>query len=160
MTGSGKTTLIDSMLNYLLGVEFFDKFRYKLVDERKHLSKNKGTQLFSMTSETTVYHIPYEWIKQGHFSDDQFCINIIDTPGYGDTSGYKQDMRIFSMITNTFKNLQTIDYICLVNKASDNRLVASVKMVYEKIQDMFGKDVIDRFVVMCTFSDGKEPLAR
>lgn len=64
------------------------------------------------------------------------------------------------MITNTFKTLETIDYICLVNKASDNRLVPAVRMVYEKIQDMFGKDVIDRFVVMCTFSDGKEPLAR
>ena len=35
MTGSGKTTLIDSLVNYCLGVEFYDKFRYKLIDERK-----------------------------------------------------------------------------------------------------------------------------
>ena len=33
-TGCGKTTLVDSFLNYILGVDFFDKFRYKLVDER------------------------------------------------------------------------------------------------------------------------------
>ena len=33
-TGSGKTTLVDSFINYLLGVDFYDKFRYKLVDER------------------------------------------------------------------------------------------------------------------------------
>lgn len=64
------------------------------------------------------------------------------------------------MITGTIKNLETLDYIFLVNKASDNRLVGSVKSVYEKIQDMFAVNVADRFVVMCTFSDGKEPLAK
>ena len=33
-TGVGKTTLIDSFANHLLGIELFDQFRYKLVDER------------------------------------------------------------------------------------------------------------------------------
>ena len=32
-TGAGKTTLVDSLLNFLLGIEYYDKFRYKLVDE-------------------------------------------------------------------------------------------------------------------------------
>ena len=34
-TGSGKTTFIDCFVNYLLGVEQCDKFRYKLADESK-----------------------------------------------------------------------------------------------------------------------------
>lgn len=34
-SGAGKTTLIDSMTNFLLGIEFYDKFRYKLIDEQK-----------------------------------------------------------------------------------------------------------------------------
>ena len=46
-----------------------------------------------------------------------------------------------------------------MNKATDNRLAASLKFVYEQIQNMFAKDTIDRFIVMCTFSDGKKPLA-
>jgi len=33
-SGAGKTTLIDSIANYFLGVEFYDNFRYKLIDER------------------------------------------------------------------------------------------------------------------------------
>jgi len=33
-TGAGKTTFCDSLINYLMGVEFFDQFRYKLIDER------------------------------------------------------------------------------------------------------------------------------
>ena len=34
-TGAGKTTLIDAFANHVLGVEIYDKFRYKLVDERE-----------------------------------------------------------------------------------------------------------------------------
>ena len=33
-TGAGKTTLIDSFVNNLLGIDLEDKFRYRLVDER------------------------------------------------------------------------------------------------------------------------------
>lgn len=89
MTGAGKTTLIDSMINYLLGVEFFDQFRYKLIDERN--IKHAGKQVHSQTAESTVYHIPDEWIKQGRFTPQKFCVNLIDTPGYGDTGGWKMD---------------------------------------------------------------------
>ena len=32
-TGAGKTTYVDSYLNYLLGIDYYDKFRYKIVDE-------------------------------------------------------------------------------------------------------------------------------
>jgi len=46
MTGSGKTTLIDSLLNYLLGIEYYDDFRYKLIDERK-VHANAGNQSVS-----------------------------------------------------------------------------------------------------------------
>jgi ABC-type lipoprotein export system ATPase subunit len=32
-TGTGKTTLLNCYLNYLLGIEISDKFRYKLICE-------------------------------------------------------------------------------------------------------------------------------
>ena len=34
-SGAGKTTFVDSLANFLFGVEMFDKFRYKIVDERQ-----------------------------------------------------------------------------------------------------------------------------
>ena len=46
MTGSGKTTFIDSFINFVMGVEFYDKFRYKLIDERK-IHKDAGIQTAS-----------------------------------------------------------------------------------------------------------------
>ena len=33
-TGAGKTTFVDSFLNFVLGIEFYDRFRYKLVNEK------------------------------------------------------------------------------------------------------------------------------
>ena len=34
-TGTGKTTLIDAYINFLTGVTFYDKFRFRLIDERE-----------------------------------------------------------------------------------------------------------------------------
>ena len=47
----------------------------------------------SATQEPTTHNFPFDKLK----------INIIDTPGYGDTSGVEKDAQIFAMITNTFK---------------------------------------------------------
>ena len=37
-TGAGKTTFVDSFVNFVLGIEIYDRFRYKLVDE-KHIEE-------------------------------------------------------------------------------------------------------------------------
>jgi hypothetical protein len=68
-------------------------------------------------------------------------------------------MLIFDMITATLKKLETIDYILLVTKHSDNRLTTTAEYIYQNIQNMFATDVKDRFLSMFTFSDGKKPLA-
>ena len=39
-TGVGKSTLIDSYINYLTGVDYYDKFRFKLIDEREQVKAN------------------------------------------------------------------------------------------------------------------------
>ena len=42
-TGAGKTTFIDSFINYMLGIEFYDNFRYKLVDERELIDQRTSS---------------------------------------------------------------------------------------------------------------------
>jgi len=56
-TGSGKTTLLDAFVNYLAGMKYEDKWRYKLVDEN-HM-KDKHTK-DSQTTEITSYYVNYE----------------------------------------------------------------------------------------------------
>ena len=80
-TGAGKTTLINGIINYILGVEWEDSFRFKLVDEGQLRS-----QAESQTSEVTVYKINHQDGFQTPFS-----LTIVDTPGFGDARGVARD---------------------------------------------------------------------
>ena len=34
-SGAGKSTLVDSFVNYVMGIEFYDKVRYKLINDNE-----------------------------------------------------------------------------------------------------------------------------
>lgn len=73
-TGNGKTTLLNSLVNYIMQVDYEDDFRYYLVDEKDIIVKGHST-----TKEVTIYNI------EGHNGIPP--MKIIDTPGFGDTDG-------------------------------------------------------------------------
>ncbi|TKS79293.1 Neoverrucotoxin subunit alpha [Collichthys lucidus] len=62
-TGSGQSTLINAMINYIVGVEWNDKFRFKLIDE---------DQSRSQTSAVTVYTINHQDETKGADHGDGF----------------------------------------------------------------------------------------
>jgi GTPase SAR1 family protein len=62
VTGAGKTTFCDSLVNFFLDVDYYDEIRYKLVDER---SLNSNDQTSSRTKDTVIYHLKNEWLKRG-----------------------------------------------------------------------------------------------
>ena len=78
-TGAGKTTLINAIANYLWGVEYKDKYRFKLVKD-----ETSDDTTVSQTINITGYVV--KSIKPG-------CKDyvIIDTPGFGDTEGRDSD---------------------------------------------------------------------
>ena len=80
-TGCGKTTLLNSLVNYLTGINFDDNFRYKIIDEGPNVNHAK-----SVTSEVNIYYI--------HSHNGHPPIKIIDTPGFGDTRGIEMDKQI------------------------------------------------------------------
>ena len=60
------------------------------------------------------------------------------------------------MIGALLKQLQTLDYLLLTVKASENRLSTSSKFVYSQIQNLYAEDISERVVGMFTFlDDGK-----
>ncbi|MGH0142646.1 UNVERIFIED_CONTAM: hypothetical protein FKN15_064580 [Acipenser sinensis] len=149
-TGSGKTTLINGMINYILGVKWEDDFRYKLIDEETNTS-----QAHSQTSEVTAYQIYY---KEGF--KVPFSLTIIDTPGFGDTKGIQQDKLITEKIREFFSSpdgIDSIDAVCFVVQAALARLTQAQKYIFDSILSIFGKDIENNIQLLVTFADGKAP---
>ncbi|XP_067249267.1 uncharacterized protein [Chanodichthys erythropterus] len=149
-TGAGKTTLINSMINYILGVQWKDDFRFVLIDEGKQKS-----QAESQTSEITAYQINYmDGFKIPH------SLTIVDTPGFGDTRGISHDQKITKKIQDFFSargGIDRIDAVCFVVQASLARLTHTQKYVFDSILSIFGKDIAENILVLVTFADGKTP---
>ncbi|ROL53955.1 hypothetical protein DPX16_2471 [Anabarilius grahami] len=149
-TGSGKTTLINSMINYILGVQWKDDFRFVLIDEGKQKS-----QAESQTSEITAYQI-------NHMNGFKvpYSLTIVDTPGFGDTRGISHDQKITKKIQEFFSargGIDRIDAMCFVVQASLARLTPTQKYIFDSILSIFGKDIAENIRVLVTFADGKTP---
>ncbi|GAA6229476.1 uncharacterized protein LOC108882446 [Lates japonicus] len=149
-TGAGKSTLINGMINYILGVKWEDSYRFKLVDEGQSKS-----QAESQTSEVTVYKLNH----QTGFKIDH-SLTIVDTPGFGDTRGIERDRMIVEQLRNLFSaqlGVSEIDAVCFVAQASLARLTPTQKYVFDSVLSIFGKDVAENIRVLVTFADGQRP---
>ncbi|XP_037643277.1 uncharacterized protein LOC119498435 [Sebastes umbrosus] len=149
-TGSGKSTLINGMINYIVGVEWKDTFRFQLIDEDQSRS-----QAESQTSEVTVYKVNY----QDGFKIP-FSLTVVDTPGFGDTRGIARDREITEQIRRLFTSangVSEIDAVCFVTQASLARLTATQRYVFDSVLSIFGKDVAENIEMLVTFADGKQP---
>lgn len=144
-TGSGKTTLLNAYINYLMDISYDDNFRYNIIHEEFNKKQDE-----SQTSEVTVYNIK---------SPDGTILQIIDTPGFGDTDGIKKDMEITQKIRQAFiDKLSSITCICFVAQSCNARLSANQKYIFNCILDLFGDDVKANFICMLTFCDGAKPV--
>ncbi|KAK1899497.1 Septin-2 [Dissostichus eleginoides] len=148
-TGVGKSTLINALVNYAMGVEYEDNVWYQIIkDENK-------SQTESQTSEVIVYEV------FGH--EDRtlpFSLTIIDTPGYGHTEGIEQDVLVSKRLLDLFRStdgVDEIDAVCLVLKASENRLSDRLMYVFDSVVSLFGKDIEKNIVALITHSDFLTP---
>ena len=110
----------------------------------------------SQTDHITVYKIPY--MKDGNIP---YCLNIIDTPGVGDTRGLKHDKELLQKLETLFASGQvpTLNAICFVAHSGNARLTPAQKFTFDHIISGFGKDMKDSIVGLFTFDDGTQPKA-
>ena len=153
-TGAGKTTLINGMANYILGVQWDDDFRFKLIDE-----PNSQDQTVSQTTCITAYTFYKE-----KDSSLPYTLTVIDTPGFGDTRGLMRDKYIVTQIKELFsisgaEGIDQLHGIGFVTQAPLARLTPTQRYVFDAILSIFGKDVADNIFLMLTFSDGMRPIA-
>ncbi|XP_041949142.1 uncharacterized protein LOC121709643 [Alosa sapidissima] len=146
-TGTGKTTLINTLVNHALGVEFDDGMWFEISEE----DKNKK-QTHSQTVTVTVYDI---FVKESPVS-----LTIIDIPGYGDSRGPLHDQLITENLFKLFKSedgVNEVDAIGLVLKAAMNRLSDPQHYIFNAVLSLFGKDIKDNIVLLITHSNGNHP---
>ncbi|XP_073488586.1 uncharacterized protein [Aquarana catesbeiana] len=148
-TGSGKTTLINTIVNYIFGVEWKDEYRIQLIEE-----SNKKSQAHSQTSSITIYQINHK-----NYFKIPYSITIIDTPGFGDTRGIKYDEKIMQKIREFFSKCKftEIDAICFVVQSTLARLTPTQVYIYDNILSIFGNDIKDNIIFFTTFADVQEP---
>ncbi|KAL0149138.1 hypothetical protein M9458_055570, partial [Cirrhinus mrigala] len=145
-TGAGKTSIINTMTNYLLGVKFEDEEFYQITEEEHN------DQSQSQTSEITVYEVFAE--------ENPISLTVIDTPGYGDTGGYEKDEVISKYLSKLFSDedgIHEIDIVCFVMKASQNRLSDKELYLFHSVLSLFGRDIKNNIVFLLTHSDGGPP---
>lgn len=155
-TGSGKSTLVDGIVNYVTGVSFDDPFRFTLVQLEEE-EQNTDNQAISQTEWVTVYKI---MPQEGNRLD--YTLNIIDTPGFGDTRGLDRDEKTIDQIRHLFsetgsKGLVHLDAVCFIVKSPDARLTPSQLYIFGSIMSLFGKDIESNICTLITFADGAEP---
>ena len=136
------------MTNYLLGIKYDDPVGAKIIIENvQSISK-------SVTSTVTLYQI------KSNPKIFPYPVRFIDTPGFGDTGGLKEDKN------NANKLMKFIDSkcpelhgICFVMKASTTRLTSIQQYISQQILGIFGKDTANNFIGLLTYSDNKVPKA-
>ena len=151
-SGSGKSSLVNTIFNCLLGIQWNDDFRFNLVEE------GKRSQTQSQTDYITMYTIHQKpWFRV------PFTLTLIDTPGFGDTRGLQRDKELISNIKLLFASkdsggVEVLDGVGFVVPAVFSRLTPVQRYIFDSVMSLFGKDIVENIFVFATFFDGQKPI--
>lgn len=148
-TGAGKSTMINGLANYVLGVKFSDTFRFKVVTD-----EGSDSQANSQTKTITAYTF-YSTILP-------YTLTVIDTPGFGDTGGIKRDKYIAKQIKMFFAGqdrggIDVLHGIGFVTQSSLARLTPTQRYIFDAVLSIFGNDIINNIFLLATFADANTP---
>ncbi|KAK2896119.1 hypothetical protein Q8A73_015607 [Channa argus] len=146
VTGAGKSTLINGMINYILGVEWKDNFRLKLMDEDPSRSLAK-----SNSAEATVYKINHQ---EGF--KIPFSLTIMDIPDLGDTRCIERDEQLHNLFSAEL-GVSEIDAVCFVTKAALAELTPTQRCLFDSLFSIFDRDVRENIRVLVTLDDDHRP---
>ncbi|XP_041926477.1 uncharacterized protein LOC121690139 [Alosa sapidissima] len=143
-TRTGKTTLINSLINYILGMKREEHVWFEISNV------NEDDQTPVKTTCISVYEVfsktsPIAW-------------SIIDTPGYGDTRGPEYDKKIAENLHTLFRSydgINSIDAVGLVVTACQSCLHERQLYIFDAVQSLFGKNVKTNMVVFITHAEDR-----
>ncbi|XP_074537093.1 uncharacterized protein LOC141798981 [Halichoeres trimaculatus] len=149
-TGAGKSTLINALVNYAIGVTWEDNVWFEIVMEEE-----MKDELDSQTPDVIVYEIFGFEGKTLPYS-----LTIIDTPGYGHTRRPEQDVMISQRLLDLFRSedgVHEMNVVGLVLKSTECRLNDQLRYIFDSAVSLFGKDMENKIVALFTHSGGVSP---
>ncbi|XP_056875692.1 uncharacterized protein LOC130517682 isoform X1 [Takifugu flavidus] len=148
-TGTGKSALINVLVNYAMGVKWGDEVWFKIVEEET------TRQSESQTSDVIMYQIFGFEGKTLPFS-----LTLVDTPGYGGNRDDTNDDIIAERLLEWFTSdggVHEVHAVGLVLKASVNRLSDRLGYVFNSVASLFGANMEKNMFALLTHSDGGPP---
>ncbi|KAJ8046889.1 hypothetical protein HOLleu_05721 [Holothuria leucospilota] len=148
-TGSGKTTMINTIVNYLLGTEWKDDKRYKLIADREEEEEESQTTSKTMWISSYIFHQKMTKLS--------YKVTLVDTPGFGD----EKDNLLPGQIKDFFGvdgegGIDHIDAVALVVKASSVRLTPAQKRIFDSVLSLFGEDIRDNIFLFITNAEATQ----
>jgi DNA replication protein DnaC len=152
-TGTGKTTLINGIANYIYGTKWEDEFRLKVIH-----NEGRRSQAYCPTKHISAYTFP-----ELKGSPLPYTLTVIDTPGFGNTEELRRDRQLVEQINAFFSvappgGIAHLHGIGFVVQASNSRLTPMQLYVFNSILSIFGRDVKDNIFVIITFCDAEKPI--
>ena len=146
---SGKSTLINGMVNHILGVQWNDPFRFRIAKE------DNSTGLITIY---TIHHAKGMTIDYG--------ITIVDIPSFGGTDDQlERDQEITRLFGRFLSHPQAQSYlnsihaVCFVETASTNLRLERKNIIESDVVSLFGRDVRNSLKLLVTIAgDGMKPL--
>ncbi|CAG0903642.1 unnamed protein product [Darwinula stevensoni] len=153
-TGTGKSTIINAMVNYVYGVKWEDDFRFKVIVEEHESGKYEN---HSQTQWITVYTLH----RQPSFAMP-FTLTVIDTPGFGQTNGIMADEDLRDQIREFFSNfgnvgVDQLNGIGFVVVDAEARLTTTQKYIFDSMMSVFGRDMEGNIYALVTFANVLSP---
>ncbi len=150
-TGSGKTSFVNLLCNcgtiQALGCKFDSNglAQFRHFNDVK-LEKAESRQMESKTSGAKLYDVELGKLKVG----------LIDTPGFGDSRGMKEDKENVKKIIAAIEEQEFINCVCLVINGRQARISATLKYVMSEITAILPKEIFNNLIVV--FSNTSDPL--
>lgn len=145
-TGSGKTTVLNAMINSLMGVQFEDNFRYSVKDEI-------GEQEKKITDSRTEFVTGYLIYDNPRMTYDCNFL-LIDTPGLLDIKGeqhHKEIIKRLEFIVREDKfNVNELHCLAFVINGTINRTYKYVNDIITDFENLFGRETINVTNVIAT----------
>ena len=142
-TGSGKSSLINSIANVMFGMEQKREFRFKVIENEIQTGK-------SSTNSIQGYKIESKYSSYSYI--------FWDTPGFFHTDGFECDIQLAQDFSKFLSEIESVEAIVIVEKSSDilkkgssEKLKQRKTYLFNQMISNFGEDAIPHTYLFLTF---------